>query len=136
MRRFHEHCFFLPPYQMRFCPTCSYFLYLDASDRSDVAYQCRNCGFREQLKPATKEEALILETTFRSGSSSAASGITINEYTLQDPTLPHVNTLRCPNGACPSRADESKRDVIYIKTDPTNLKFQYVCTVCAHRWTS
>lgn len=80
----------------------------------------------------------MLETSFRTGSSAsgAASGITVNAYTLMDPTLPHVNTLRCPNGACPSRSNEALRDVIYIKVDPTNLKFQYICTVCKEQWTS
>ena len=119
---------------MRFCPKCSYFLYLDASEDKKVSYQCRNCGHRERLDPKTKEEALILETSFRSGSSGAASGISVNAYTMMDPTLPHVNTLTCPNGACPSRTDESKRDVIYIKTDPTALKFQYICTQCQQQW--
>jgi DNA-directed RNA polymerase subunit M/transcription elongation factor TFIIS len=121
---------------MRFCPTCSYFLYLDASEEKQVSYQCRNCGYRTLLQPASKEEALILETSFRSGTSGAASGVVINEYTLHDPTLPHVATLRCPNADCVSRTDESKRDVIYIKTDPTNLKFQYICTTCSRQWTS
>ena len=125
---------------MRFCSACSYFLYLDASDEKVVSYHCRNCGLREDLKPANKEEALILETSFRSGSSAsgAASGVTVNAYTLMDPTLPHVKTLRCPNAECPSRDKEDLRDVIYIKTDPTNLKFQYVCTVqgCGQQWTS
>jgi DNA-directed RNA polymerase subunit M/transcription elongation factor TFIIS len=123
---------------MRFCPKCSYFLYLDASEEKAVSYQCRNCGYRELLQPKTKEEALILETSFRSGSSAAgaASGVVINEYTMHDPTLPHVNTLRCPNPECESRTNEAKRDVIYIKTDPTNLKFQYICTTCHQQWTS
>jgi DNA-directed RNA polymerase subunit M/transcription elongation factor TFIIS len=122
---------------MRFCPKCSYFLYLDAS-KSKARYQCRNCGHAEDLDPKTKEDALILETSFRSGSSAAgaASGIVVNEYTLQDPTLPHVNTLRCPNDKCASQKDPSKRDVIYIKTDPTNLKFQYICVTCERQWTS
>lgn len=132
---------------MKFCPRCSYFLYLnafsdsvgaEAADAATTFYQCRNCGHSERLEPKTKDEALVLETTFRTGSSAAgaASGITINSYTLMDPTLPHVNTLRCPNGSCPSRTDESKRDVIYIKTDPVNLKFQYICTVCKQQWSS
>jgi hypothetical protein len=125
---------------MRFCSACSYFLYLDASDEKVVSYHCRNCGLREDLNPTNKEEALILETSFRSGSaaSGAASGVTVNAYTLMDPTLPHVKTLRCPNSECPSRLNEELRDVIYIKTDPTNLKFQYVCTVsgCGQQWTS
>jgi hypothetical protein len=92
----------------------------------------------EDLNPKNKEEALILETNFRSGSSAsgAASGIVINDFTLADPTLPHVKTLHCPNSSCPSFHDEKLRDVIYIKTDPANLKFQYVCTVCKTQWTS
>jgi DNA-directed RNA polymerase subunit M/transcription elongation factor TFIIS len=123
---------------MRFCPQCNYYLYLNAASDAPVQYLCKNCGYNEDLKPKSKEEALILETNFRTGSSAggAASGITINEFTLADPTLPHVKTLRCPNTSCPSTADESLRDVIYIKTDPTNLKFQYVCTVCKTQWSS
>jgi DNA-directed RNA polymerase subunit M/transcription elongation factor TFIIS len=131
-----------PPTNMKFCPCCAYFLFLNAfSDdggAGETFYKCRNCGYEEKLEPKTKDEALILETTFRTGSSAAgaASGITINAYTLMDPTLPHRQDIRCPNGSCPSRADESLRDVIYIKTDPVNLKFQYICTVCKQQWSS
>ncbi len=123
---------------MRFCPRCSYYLYLSATDGTSVTHQCKNCGYGEALAPKSKEEALILETNFRSGASAsgAASGITVNAYTLMDPTLPHVKTLRCANSICESNRDESKRDVIYIKTDPTNLKFQYICTVCKTQWMS
>jgi DNA-directed RNA polymerase subunit M/transcription elongation factor TFIIS len=122
---------------MRFCPKCSYYLYLSANEDNSVNHTCKNCGFSEALNPIEKE-VLILETNFRSGSSAggAASGITVNSYTLRDPTLPHVKTLRCPNGGCESQTDESKRDVIYIKTDPTNLKFQYICTACQTQWTN
>jgi DNA-directed RNA polymerase subunit M/transcription elongation factor TFIIS len=123
---------------MRFCPLCNYYLYLSSPDDGVVKHLCKNCGYNEALNPKTKEESLILETNFRSGSSAggAASGITINDFTLKDPTLPHVKTLRCPNTGCQSNVDEKLRDVIYIKTDPTNLKFQYVCTVCKTQWTS
>jgi DNA-directed RNA polymerase subunit RPC12/RpoP len=123
--------------EMRFCPKCSYFLYLDAAD-NNVSYQCRSCGHRELLDPKTKEDALILETAFRSGASAtgAASGVTVNAFTLMDPTLPHLKNLRCPNGVCPSRSNETLRDIIYIKTDPVNMKFQYVCTVCKQQFTN
>jgi DNA-directed RNA polymerase subunit M/transcription elongation factor TFIIS len=129
---------------MRFCPKCDYYLFLSASEGTSVSNLCRNCGFSEKLDPKTKDEALILETNFRSGSSAtgAASGITVNEFTKMDPTLPHVNTILCPNGGCPSNRASSagaavvERDVIYIKTDPANLKFQYVCTNCPAQWTN
>jgi DNA-directed RNA polymerase subunit M/transcription elongation factor TFIIS len=126
---------------MKFCPKCDYYLFLNAGEGVAVSMLCRNCGFSEKLAPKTKEEALILETNFRSGSSAtgASSGITVNEYTKMDPTLPHVNTIRCPNGGCPSNREgpgAASRDVIYIKTDPANLKFQYVCTRCPTQWTN
>jgi DNA-directed RNA polymerase subunit M/transcription elongation factor TFIIS len=123
---------------LRFCPKCKYLLSLKAD--APVSLNCPNCGFTERFEPKTAEEALILETQFRSGSSAggAASGISINAYTLMDPTLPHVTTIPCPNATCASAADATRRDVIYIKTDPRNMKFQYVCAVagCGATWTS
>lgn len=131
--------------RMRFCPVCEYFLYIntiDVKDESDkklnVHLKCRNCGYSVPLDPKSTEEALVLETVFNSGSSAsgAASGVTINEYTLVDPTLPHVKNLTCPNTSCISRTDKEKQDVIYIKKDPTNLEFQYICTNCKTQWSS
>ena len=131
--------------RMRFCPICEYFLYIntveakDAVDKkSSVQLRCRNCGFSEALDPKSTEEALVLETVFNSGSSAsgAASGVTINEYTLADPTLPHVKNLTCPNTSCITRTEKDKQDVIYIKKDPTSLEFQYICTVCKTQWSS
>jgi len=116
-------------------------LYLKAEEGTPVSYVCKNCGFNELLDPKTKEEALMLETNFRSGSSAsgAASGVTVNSYTINDPTLPHFRGLDAPTcvlDTCASHADPTKRDVIYIKTDPTNLKFQYICTSCVSQWTN
>jgi len=123
---------------MRFCPLCD-FMYLYATETTTkVLLKCHNCGNTEPLKPATKEEALVLETNFRSGSSSggAASGVVVNAYTLQDPTLPHVHNIACRNPECPSEGNHALRDIIYIKTDPTNMKFQYICVVCKSEWTN
>ena len=124
---------------LRFCPKCEYYLFLNATDAA-LKLLCRNCGFTEVFAPATSDEALILETNFRSGASAggASSGITLNEYTRSDPTLPHVKTIKCVNAACASQADATLRDVIYIKTDPQNMKFQYICNVdgCGATWTS
>lgn len=123
---------------MRFCPVCRYYLFLQTGEGA-VHHVCKNCRYTEELKPRTSEEALILETNFRSGSSAggAASGITVNEYTLTDPTLPHMRGPQAP--ACPGCAttsDPATRDVIYIKTNPTDLKFQYICVGCSKQWTN
>ncbi len=99
---------------------------------------CDTCGFSKKFEPKTAAEALVLETNFRSGSraSGAGAGITVNDYTKMDPTLPHVNTIRCPNGGCPSNTGTVEKDVIYIKSDAVNLKFQYVCAHCPAQWTN
>jgi hypothetical protein len=127
---------------MRFCPLCRYYLFLQTGEGAlTVHHVCRNCHYTEELKPKNPEEALILETNFRSGSSAggAASGITVNEYTLADPTLPHMRGAQAP--ACPGCATTTApadRDVIYIKTDPIHLKFQYICAIagCGKQWTN
>jgi DNA-directed RNA polymerase subunit M/transcription elongation factor TFIIS len=124
--------------RLRFCPTCSNLLVLSKNDDGTVNQICRNCNTKELLQPKNEKDAMILETNLRSGSSAggASSGITVNNYTLKDPTLPHIQSISCPKDSCPSHANAELRDVIYIKTDPTNLKFQYVCTVCRTEWTN
>jgi DNA-directed RNA polymerase subunit M/transcription elongation factor TFIIS len=123
---------------MRFCQVCQNFLYLAASaDSNSLVLQCRSCGYNEAMKPQSAADALILETTFQATGTTAglgASGVTVNSYTLADPTLPHTQTLECPNSTCESNKDASLRDVIYIKTDSAALKFQYICTVCEKQW--
>jgi len=122
---------------MKFCTRCDNMYGYDITP-AGANLKCNTCGHSEPFKPTTKEDALVLETNFRSGSSAggAASGITVNAYTRQDPTLPHVKTISCRNSTCPSVANPDLRDVIYIKTDPTNLKFQYICNVCESQWTN
>jgi len=124
-------------YRMKFCTRCNN-LYGFNFTADGATLTCNTCGNSEPFKPESKEDALILETNFRSGSSAsgAASGITVNAYTPHDPTLPHVKTISCRNTACPSVANPEKRDVIYIKTDPIGMKFQYICNVCESEWTN
>ena len=123
---------------MRFCPLCDNMYLYKSESEGKVSLKCPTCGNSEPLKPQTKDDALVLETNFRSGSSAggAASGISVNAYTLQDPTLPHVKNLACRNPECPSEHNHALRDIIYIKTDPINMKFQYICVVCKSQWTN
>jgi DNA-directed RNA polymerase subunit M/transcription elongation factor TFIIS len=116
---------------MRFCDSCG-----NKFDHEGMLEVCKSCGIRRPFKPRTLEEALVSETNFRSGGTSAGSGITVNKYTVKDPTLPHVNSIKCPKAECPSNVGDKPSDVIYIKTDPAQLKFQYVCVNCNMQWTS
>jgi DNA-directed RNA polymerase subunit M/transcription elongation factor TFIIS len=115
---------------MKFCPTCRNLLYLSAEPNS-LKRLCKNCGYSED----EEEGCLVVETLVQERSSEAYK-ILLNEFTRQDPTLPHVKTIKCPNGRCGSNGGGAERDVIYIKYDPVNLKYIYICNVCSETWRS
>ena len=121
---------------MRFCSICSNYLFLQDEAEAGLHLLCRHCGFKEQMDPKSANDALILETVFNIATNQKQLVSQLNAYTKMDPTLPHLKTIACPNQSCPSQSDESLRDILYIKTDAKNLKYQYSCTVCETQWGS
>lgn len=123
---------------MRFCPVCAYYLFLvrNDDDGKDIDLLCRHCGYKEKMAPKSSDEALILETNFAAAASQKQTTSQLNEFTKLDPTLPRLKTIACPNQDCPTQADPATRDILYIKTDAKNLKYQYACTVCSTQWGS
>jgi DNA-directed RNA polymerase subunit M/transcription elongation factor TFIIS len=132
---------------MKFCPKCENYLYLDTKEK-DLLRLCRTCGYAE----ADTEGGLVMETIVQERSSEGYK-ILLNEFTRQDPTLPHVTTLPCPNKTgyeekdangvvikrvepCLTNTGNHPRDVIIIKYDNQNLKFIYICNVCGIQWRS
>ena len=113
-----------------FCPVCKYYLYLDQNDKT-LRRICRNCGFQEE----DKKGGLILEIDLKEKTSEGYK-ILMNEFTKKDPTLPHVNTIKCPNAGCGSNTSGKEKDVIYLKYDTVNMKFLYICNVCDTQWRS
>lgn len=116
---------------MKFCPTCRNYLYLNATADGELMRICRNCGYQEK----DEKGGLVLETNLKETTSEGYK-VLVNEFTKTDPTLPHVDTIKCPNGGCASNAGSAKRDVIYLKYDPINMKFLYICNVCDTQWKS
>jgi DNA-directed RNA polymerase subunit M/transcription elongation factor TFIIS len=112
-----------------FCQTCKYYLYLDQDDKT-LRRICRNCGYQEEEKGG-----LVLEIDLKEKTSEGYK-ILMNEFTKNDPTLPHVNTIKCPNTDCASNTSGKEKDVIYIKYDAVNMKFLYICNVCDTQWRS
>jgi DNA-directed RNA polymerase subunit M/transcription elongation factor TFIIS len=112
-----------------FCQTCKYYMYLD-QDGDTLRRICRNCGFQEEEKGG-----LVLEFDLKEKTSEGYK-ILMNEFTKQDPTLPHVNTIKCPNIGCPSNTSGKEKDVIYLKYDAVNMKFLYICNLCDTQWRS
>ena len=127
-----------------FCSVCHYYLYLEereapvenpvpskqaAKTTTNLFRVCRNCGWEEEAASGAVLEIDLKEKT------SEGYKILLNEFTVHDPTLPHVDTIACPNEDCPSQQNGQK-DVIYIKYDAVNLKFLYICTQCRTQWKS
>lgn len=104
-------------------------MYLD-QDGNNLRRICRNCGFQEEEKGG-----LVLEMDLKEKTSEGYK-ILMNEFTTLDPTLPHVNTIKCPNLQCDTNTSNKERDVIYLKYDTVNMKFLYICTVCEAQWRS
>lgn len=113
-----------------FCPTCRYYLYLDQDDKT-LRRICRNCGFQKE----DTQGGLILEIDLKEKTSEGYK-ILLNEFTKKDPTLPHVNTIKCPNETCDSNTKNVEKDVIYLKYDAVNMKFLYICNHCDTQWRS
>jgi DNA-directed RNA polymerase subunit M/transcription elongation factor TFIIS len=124
---------------MRFCQICGYYLFVDATS-DKLIHKCRKDGITVELQPKSAEEALILETHFRSDFQSAKTKQSfMNEFTKADPTIPHLHNVKCPNSGCPTNgpaADPAtpEKDIIYVKTDIKNLLFEYQCQICNKQW--
>jgi DNA-directed RNA polymerase subunit M/transcription elongation factor TFIIS len=116
--------------EMKFCPICEYYMPLDMGSE-ELSRICKVCGHREKEEPG-----LIMETIVQEKASEGYK-VYMNEFTREDPTLPHTKLLKCPNTeTCKTRTGNTESDTIYIKYDVPNLKFLYICNVCGIQWKS
>lgn len=117
---------------IRFCPTCRYYLYLQVEGEEQNLFRvCRSCGYKEE----DVKGGLVMETTVRAHATEGYK-ILLNEYTRQDPRLPRLKTIPCPEPACDSNHGKAPSDVIYIKHDAVNMLYMYICDVCGFTWRS
>lgn len=118
---------------MNFCPQCRYMLYPNTfSEGAEMKLVCKNCQYEEE----NTQGGLIKEVIINAGASVKKKILDDNEFIQYDPTLPHVENIKCPSESCPSNSGTQKRDVIYIKYDQNAMKYLYVCNVCNNRWKS
>ena len=84
---------------MHFCSTCHNMYYLKIREEDGgLNYYCRNCGNEDTT--LTAEAICVSETQLRRSEQKFTH--MVNEYTKYDPTLPRINTIKCPNQACSS----------------------------------
>ena len=93
---------------MHFCVNCSnmYYIRLSEEDPNSIVYYCRNCG--HENKNITLDSVTISRTNFKSSKQKYNS--IINKYTKMDPTLPRINTIKCPNQACKSNEEHGHKE--------------------------
>jgi len=117
---------------MHFCEKCDnmYYLKIGQENANNLIYYCRNCGHEDTT--LTANNICVSETHIKRNEQKYSH--ILNEYTKQDPTLPRINTIKCPNQECKSNNDEEHREVIYIRYDDTNMKYIYLCAKCDTMW--
>ena len=93
---------------MHFCIQCNnmYYIRLSEEDPNSIVYYCRNCG--HENKNITLDSVTISRTNFKSSKQKYNS--IINKYTKMDPTLPRINTIKCPNQACKSNEEHEHKE--------------------------
>ena len=67
-------------------------------EENDLIYYCRNCG--QENRSIIAENVCVSETQLRRSEQKFTH--MVNEYTKFDPTLPRINTIKCPNQECSS----------------------------------
>ena len=89
---------------MHFCVNCSnmYYIRLSEDDPNSIVYYCRNCG--HENKNISLDSVTVSRTSFKNAKQKYNS--IINKYTKMDPTLPRINTIKCPNQSCRSNGGD------------------------------
>ena len=88
---------------MQFCSECHNMYYLKIRDEdgnigNTLIYYCRNCGHEDTNLSTTN----ICVSDIQLRTSEKKYTHIVNEYTKFDPTLPRINTIKCPNQECSS----------------------------------
>ena len=125
---------------MHFCDKCDnmYYISISSENENKMSYYCRNCGNEDDN--ISKESICVSRTQLKK--TKQTYNHIINKYTKLDPTLPRINTIRCPNSECSSNIESSdndndkdnKREVIYMRYDDVNMHYIYLCTKCDMVW--
>jgi len=113
-----------------------YYISINEKDQNKLSYYCRNCGHVDET--LASENICVLNSELKKGEQKYNH--IINEYTKQDPTIPRLYNMECPNTSCKSNASSSssssKRnpEILYIRYDDNNMKYLYMCSDCDFVW--
>ena len=116
---------------MKFCKACSNTLYgideKEVNGKKTAVLSCIKCDYVEAIGA---DNPVVYEHVLKKGNAVSMS---MNPYLKHDPTLIHLDTVKCRNDRCPSR-DGKPWDVVAIKTDSMKLIWMYQCANCDETW--
>ena len=117
---------------MHFCDKCSnmYYIRISTEDQNKLIYYCKNCGHEDTI--ITNDNICVSKMQIKRGEQKYKH--IVNKYTKLDPTLPRINTIKCPNAECPTNEGDEHREIIYIRYDDINIKYLYLCAKCDFTW--
>jgi len=116
---------------MKFCNKCDnmYYIGINQTNNNNIQYYCRYCeNIDENI---SSEGSCIIDVNTKITQQNDI----VNEYTKQDPTLPHLYNITCCNAECKSnKKAEIKSDIIFLRYNDKDMKYVYICTHCDHSW--
>ena len=117
---------------MHFCSKCQnmYYISIDPNNANKLVYYCRNCGNVDETLSVDN----VTVSKIQLKKSEQEFSHIINKYTKLDPTLPRISSILCPNPNCSTNADNTPKEIIYIRYDDTNMKYVYLCSTCDTVW--
>jgi DNA-directed RNA polymerase subunit M/transcription elongation factor TFIIS len=101
--------------------------YIKINEQDDIKYYCRNCGHEDNELSVNELKVSVYE-------KNPNAQIHINSWIKHDPTLPHMNTIKCPNVKCKTNEKDQTSDIIYFRYNDTEMKYMYLCTICDFNW--
>ena len=135
---------------VKFCPDCETYLVLellnDDNPNKLSSYKCKNCSYKKIVDISKEPEYKCI---YKQNYNINKTNIDKNslKFLCNDPTLPHVNNIQCPNNECITNKqiensellNEEKinlNNVLYLMINENTLTFLYQCCNCNHTWTN
>lgn len=116
---------------MKFCKACSNTMYgIEEKEIEGKKMGVLTCMKCEYFEPIDADSPIVYEHILKKGTSSSMS---LNPYLKHDPTLIHLNNVKCKNDKCASR-DGKPWDIVAIKIDESKLVWMYQCVNCSETW--
>lgn len=117
---------------MEFCDICDNMLNLKVEEDDSLIFNCKSCNTN---KPCEESQNTCVYKSNYGGNEKVFYELFINKYTFDDPTLPKVNNIQCPNLDCEcNKKSDVPHEVIYVRYNDADMKYIYLCCNCKLAW--